>query len=61
VLRLYLDEDAQQSALVAALRQLGFDCLTVDMAGARGAAGSDHCYGGAGAGDTFKRREMSGP
>lgn len=39
--RLYVDEDAQARALVAALRREGFDCVTVNEAGMRGSADSD--------------------
>jgi len=36
VFRLYHDEDALQSGLIAALRRAGFDCLTATEAGMRG-------------------------
>jgi hypothetical protein len=42
VLSLYLDEDAQNRALVMALRAKGFDCLTANDAGRRGHDDESH-------------------
>ena len=35
MLRLFHDEDSQQTALLSALRRAGFDCLTANEAGMR--------------------------
>lgn len=41
MLRLYIDENIHAGPLVASLRRAGFDCLTVNEAGMRGAADGD--------------------
>jgi len=41
-MRLYIDENIHSAALVDALRRTGFDCLTVNEAGLRGARDEDH-------------------
>ena len=38
MLRLYLDENIHSGPLVASFRRAGFDCLTVNEAGMRGAS-----------------------